>query len=621
MQNSSQYRYWAFISYSNQDKKWASWLHRTIETYGIPAQLVRHTTPVGEPAPKRFHPLFHDRAELPAASDLGVEIEDALRASRYLIVVCSRHAAQSRWVNKEIETFHSFGRHQRVLAMIVDGEPNSGGEQECFPPALLAHEPIAADARPEGDGKSGAKVKLLAGMLGVSFDALRQRDAQRRIRRLEFTLAAALLLIFGIGALAWHANQQRIKAIKARQQAERMLEFLVYGMRDDLASVGRLDLVEKVKRRVDEYYKQLGTEASQPVTLHNRASAVNNEGDLLKSQGDLSGALKAYRESLVIAQHLAQSDPTNAEWQRNLSVSHNKVGDVLQAQGDLAGALKAYQESLVIAQRLAQADPTNAVWQRDLAVSHNRVGDILLAQGDLAGALKAYQESLVIAQRLTQSDPTNAGWQRDLAFSHGKIGDILRAQGDLAGALKAHQESLVIRQRLAQAAPTNAGWQRDLASAHCFVGVVLQEQGDLAGALGAYRKYQAGMERLAGSDPTNTGWQRDLSVSHEKVGDALIAQGDLAGALKAYQESLVNRQRLAQSDLTNAGWQRDLWVSYWRIADICEKTGSGEAIAWLRKAYEQLSDMKQRGLFISAADEKFLLHLRRKVEGATDANH
>jgi hypothetical protein len=45
------------------------------------------------------------------------------------------------------------------------------------------------------------------------------------------------------------------------------------------------------------------------------------------------------------------------------------MGDVLSAQGDLAGALVAYREDLAISQRLA-ADPSNAVWQRDLCMSY-----------------------------------------------------------------------------------------------------------------------------------------------------------------------------------------------------------------------------------------------------------
>jgi len=248
--DSTSYRYWAFISYSSKDKSWARWLHRAIETYGIPARLVRHPTPAGEPAPRRFRPLFHDRAELPASADLGVQIEEALRASRYLIVICSPHAARSKWVNKEVETFQRLGRPGRVLAVIVDGEPNVGDDRECFPPTLRQAEPIAADVRPEGDGKGNAKLKLLAGMLGVGFDGLKQRDTHLRIRRLQFAIGLALVLALGFAGLALYANRQREKAVKARQQAESILEYLLFDLRDKLEPVGRLDIVRDVQERV-----------------------------------------------------------------------------------------------------------------------------------------------------------------------------------------------------------------------------------------------------------------------------------------------------------------------------------------------------------------------------------
>ena len=49
-------------------------------------------------------------------------------------------------------------------------------------------------------------------------------------------------------------------------------------------------------------------------------------------------------------------------------MSYEKVGDVQVAQGDLAGALKSYRDSLAIIERLAQSDPGNSRWQRDLSV-------------------------------------------------------------------------------------------------------------------------------------------------------------------------------------------------------------------------------------------------------------
>ena len=57
----------------------------------------------------------------------------------------------------------------------------------------------------------------------------------------------------------------------------------------------------------------------------------------------------------------------------------------------MAGALNpASCDGFAIIDRLAQSDPGNASWLRELAVSYNKVGDVQVAQGDVAGALTSY---------------------------------------------------------------------------------------------------------------------------------------------------------------------------------------------------------------------------------------
>ena len=62
----------------------------------------------------------------------------------------------------------------------------------------------------------------------------------------------------------------------------------------------------------------------------------------------LRGQFRSRRFESVFAEaeRLAQADPGNAEWQRDLSVSHNKIGDMLAAAGDRAGALAEYRADL-----------------------------------------------------------------------------------------------------------------------------------------------------------------------------------------------------------------------------------------------------------------------------------
>jgi hypothetical protein len=124
----AQYRYWAFISYSHRDEKWASWLHKKLETYTGHKKLVGSMNRHGDPVPARMFPVFRDRDELEGAPDLPDRINEALRQSRFLIVVCSPDSARSKWVDEEIRTFKAWGRDDCVLALIVDGEPNVTGD-------------------------------------------------------------------------------------------------------------------------------------------------------------------------------------------------------------------------------------------------------------------------------------------------------------------------------------------------------------------------------------------------------------------------------------------------------------------------------------------------------------
>ena len=85
-------RYWAFLSYSHDDRRAAERLHRALESYRIPRRLVGRSGPLGI-VPIRLHPVFRDRDELSASGHIGVVVQAALADSRALIVLCSPASA------------------------------------------------------------------------------------------------------------------------------------------------------------------------------------------------------------------------------------------------------------------------------------------------------------------------------------------------------------------------------------------------------------------------------------------------------------------------------------------------------------------------------------------------
>lgn len=259
-------KYRAFLSYSHRDSDWANWLHERFESWKTPPDLTG--------VPDRLFPIFQDEKELPSSSDLGRQIQEALRESESLVVICSPHAAASRWVNEEILAYKRLGRADRILAVIIEGEPGDG----IFPEALRFElgddgrvdrdrptEPVAADLRKDklartkpADRDHAPKLereslRIIAGLLGVGFDELVRRDRDRqlaearrratRLRRLVVTFA--LLGLFATAAafvawLQWRATEEQKRIVIERErEVNRTFSRSDFFRADELAATGR----------------------------------------------------------------------------------------------------------------------------------------------------------------------------------------------------------------------------------------------------------------------------------------------------------------------------------------------------------------------------------------------
>ena len=220
-------RYRAFISYSHRDTRVARWLHRAIETFPVPRELVGKPTEYG-PVPRRLSPVFRDEDELPGAAELGPKLEAALSGSAALIVLASTASARSVWVDREIAYFKTVNPDRPVLALIVDGAP--GSAEECFPAALRLSlgadgvlvpdpgiEPLAPDLGKQD--RQIVRLKIIAGLLGVTYNDLYRRDRRRARRFATLIGALTLLVVAALGALSVVAVANAGAAIRERNAA------------------------------------------------------------------------------------------------------------------------------------------------------------------------------------------------------------------------------------------------------------------------------------------------------------------------------------------------------------------------------------------------------------------
>lgn len=181
------YDFFAFISYNSKDLKWGKRIQRKLESYRMPSTLCSERGWKRKP----MKPIFFAPTDIQPGG-LTKEIQERLRASRHLIVICSPNSAKSEWVGKEIEYFHSLGRTENIHFFIVDGVPHSGNpDTECFNPIikeLNIPEILGANINEKiyrwgWLNRERAYVQLISKLLGVKFDDIWQRHKRQLIRK------------------------------------------------------------------------------------------------------------------------------------------------------------------------------------------------------------------------------------------------------------------------------------------------------------------------------------------------------------------------------------------------------------------------------------------------------
>ena len=210
MTKEQEFKYYAFISYNSKDTVWGKRVQRKLEHYRMPATLCSERgwkrTPI--------RPVFFAPTDIQPGG-LTDELQERLKASRNLIVICSPNSAQSDWVGKEIEFFHSLGRTENIHFFIVDGKPHSGNpETECFNPVidkLGLPEILGANIHEQNYrlpllNKERAYVQLVSKLLGVEFDAIWQRHKRILINRAIAWFLGIVAVLVALWAV-WAANQ------------------------------------------------------------------------------------------------------------------------------------------------------------------------------------------------------------------------------------------------------------------------------------------------------------------------------------------------------------------------------------------------------------------------------
>ncbi|RKM55123.1 TIR domain-containing protein [Butyrivibrio sp. X503] len=217
--------YNAFISYKHAelDNKIAAMVERGLEHYHIPHKIQKKT------GIKRIERIFRDTDELPITSDLSGTIAEALENADYLIVICSTNTCKSMWVEREIKLFLQNHTQDQILTVLADGEPadvvpkilqsrevtrvtEQGVEETVTEPV----EPLSCDFRiPKREAKNVELPRLVATLIGSSYNELMDRQRQYKMKRLTAVFAGVLAIALGFAGYMFYSKNQINESYRA----------------------------------------------------------------------------------------------------------------------------------------------------------------------------------------------------------------------------------------------------------------------------------------------------------------------------------------------------------------------------------------------------------------------
>jgi tetratricopeptide (TPR) repeat protein len=399
------------------------------------------------------------------------------------------------------------------------------------------------------------------------------------------------------------ADSAAKRASTARDEAEKLIQFMTFDLNFKLQKIGKLELLKDVNARVEEYYKVFGGENEDIDSLRRRAASLHNRGDILRGQGDLAGALAAHREGIAIDERLLALNPTLSE--RNLVTLHYvKTGAILYSLGRLDEALDIYRGPIEFYEMLDPGQPDAVDWlsafclllfgRAQVLDSKNRLpeaandyrraadlcakqleaqpgdvsllkilwpaqaglGQLSLGQGNTTDAVRYHRSAVATMCQLIGADPESIAWQYDLVQERVRLSQALLQQGEDAGAAKELEDAEAISERLVVHDPTNARWKNGLAMTNVFRGEFFQKKNNSEAALKSFRKAEAILEGLITDDPRNAEFIRYRNQCRTKIAEMLVLQGDGGGADQELRDlgdtqiaSAPSAQQFAEAEL------------------------------------------------------------------------
>lgn len=388
------------------------------------------------------------------------------------------------------------------------------------------------------------------------------RACERQQRRKQWlrvgaigTLCLLAVVAIGLGLQAWQARRE---AEQRRDQAQRLVAFMLGDLAEQLRPIGNLKLLDSVGSQALSYLERMPEADMQPRELVSHARALRTVGEVLMNQARFAEARAAFERAQEASALAVAGAPQSLDALAESGTTAYWLGYHDYQQKKFDGARSHWQAYLHASEQLVKRAPADPRWRLELSYALNNLGTLAFSgqRSDEAGEL--FARSVAIKRQLLADKPDDKSLRFELVDSLSWLSSAQDARGLLAEAAQGYAAQTQMLRELVDSEPDADEWRRKLATSLLRSSVLALDRGEAEQAERESAEAVRMLASLVEQQPDNKVWRRNLGHAYAHAGWV----ASMAGA----RERALERLRAAQRTLAPIMRETDP-PPEWRLLD------------------------------------------------------
>jgi|GEM_PF-974797 len=254
-----------------------------------------------------------------------------------------------------------------------------------------------------------------------------------RHNKIKKSLLCSLFICFmSLGWLSFSLIQKNEQITTTRNNAENLISFILYDLKDKLEPLGKLELLNIVAEKTLHYFELAGTDNLTGSSLHQWIEALHIVGTVHLNKNNYTVANTYFKQSEKALQNLLvpSNNSNNTKSLELYMLTHYWLGYTAYIQKDYKTAQPYFLEYLHYTNQLIQQSK-DTQWTLEKSYALNNLGALSEKIQHLEQANNYFSQSAQLKQTLIKKTPDNNIIRADLADTLSWQGNIHKKKGKL----------------------------------------------------------------------------------------------------------------------------------------------------------------------------------------------